>query len=599
MIERFCSKDYKGRFTAICDAIYLPFWGIDEVFASQNALPFVLYFNHYGRPKLLIGNKGDGHYDIFEDNMMDGVDRYDTLCGRVWLEQPYNILTVWCDCRSEMLSYDKFSIIANAFYEKEGIDIYNAKLVFEDDCEDEPFSFRHDDQTYYIYSISVEDYILLKMKSFKSVINEYNEKENKNKKFRSAPAGKWSEWDYKNQGVGYLGYHLMTRQDENKNSINEEVLENSPDDSIRNEIVNNETSLSNNQAIPDIYNIPFLVKLANDGFDRAKNALYNIGRIDDINSSDLKSGFNELVSRCMELERPYRNELEKICINIVIDLFSIPNDSVELCAKLVDTVDLDNNSIILDPVDGYDDFELDDLEETKSIRSEVSKRRLLDALCMGASITMSSDVNLYKSELDRINPKLCDLYNKIISLNNYLLYTGGDNNMTDENKMQIGTVNLTIGQEDEKPRITSQGTIFPVLLSETIRGLFELFISHGLPEDKKTAEFVLRKSDYLKAEPHDMRFGPGLWNLLINSFNDSTDNDIPYIIKRISCLDIDKFNILFNEVFAKTKKGRRIMSKICSNAKRDKEYDKFTCKMDKLKSRKSVITDEYINEDEL
>ena len=71
------------------------------------------------------------------------------------------------------------------------------------------------------------------------------------------------------------------------------------------------------------------------------------------------------------------------------------------------------------------------------------------------------------------------------------------------------------------------------------------------------------------------------------------------IIKRISCLDVDKFNILFNEVFKKTKKGRRIMSKICSNAKRDKEYDKFTCKMDKLKSRKSVITDEYINEDEL
>ena len=64
-------------------------------------------------------------------------------------------------------------------------------------------------------------------------------------------------------------------------------------------------------------------------------------------------------------------------------------------------------------------------------------------------------------------------------------------------------------------------------------------------------------------------------------------------------MECDKFNFLMKEVFAKTKKGKGIMSNICGRAKEDIEYDNFADRMDKLKADKSVITDEYISGDEL
>ena len=53
------------------------------------------------------------------------------------------------------------------------------------------------------------------------------------------------------------------------------------------------------------------------------------------------------------------------------------------------------------------------------------------------------------------------------------------------------------------------------------------------------------------------------------------------------------------EVLAKTRTGKRLMGKLVEKSKKDKEYNKFSDKMSKLKTDKSIITDEYINEDEL
>ena len=40
MIERFYSGDYNENFSAVCDEIYLPFWGINEWYESKKAYPF-------------------------------------------------------------------------------------------------------------------------------------------------------------------------------------------------------------------------------------------------------------------------------------------------------------------------------------------------------------------------------------------------------------------------------------------------------------------------------------------------------------------------------------------------------------------------------
>jgi hypothetical protein len=171
--------------------------------------------------------------------------------------------------------------------------------------------------------------------------------------------------------------------------------------------------------------------------------------------------------------------------------------------------------------------------------------------------------------------------------------------MTDENKMQIGTVEVILGASDEKSKIKAQGEVFPVLLSETIRGFMELFASHGLPQDMKMTELVIGKSDYLKAEPWDMRLGPSLWTMLSDTFENVDSDLLPYLYKRIAKLSPKNFYKLMKEVFARTRNGKRLMGKLIEKAREEKEYFDFLDKMDKVDAEKNLITDEFISEEEL
>ena len=388
----------------------------------------------------------------------------------------------------------------------------------------------------------------------------------------------------------------------NENMLNNEnfrkgvLMDTLPSDII--DVVSaNKTSLGNNPSIPDIFDVPFLLKITEQGFEAAKNKLKEIGEITDVEETELGPALSKLILKCKELERPHRNELEKCCINYVIDLFGVPEETVDIEVKLSDKVDLNRNSIILDPIDGDD--ELDAVSDAMAIKGEVYKRRVLNALCMGGAMRMSNAFDKYMDNIERLDPSLKDLYTKIISLNNYLLYTKSDFGLTDEQKMQLGTVEVSLGNEENKAKIEAQGVIFPILMSELIRGFMELFISHGLPSDRHTAIMVIGKSDFLKAEPWDMKLGPVLWDLLSNTFNDINSVELPYLLKRISKLNVDKFNYLMKEIFAKTRKGKEIMSSLSFKAKNDIEYDKFVDKMAKMKKDKGVITDEFIHPDEL
>ena len=48
------------------------------------------------------------------------------------------------------------------------------------------------------------------------------------------------------------------------------------------------------------------------------------------------------------------------------------------------------------------------------------------------------------------------------------------------------------------------------------------------------ATIVVGKSDFLKAEPWDMKLGPLLWELFSNTFNDINSNELPYLLQRVS-----------------------------------------------------------------
>jgi hypothetical protein len=58
------------------------------------------------------------------------------------------------------------------------------------------------------------------------------------------------------------------------------------------------------------------------------------------------------------------------------------------------------------------------------------------------------------------------------------------------------------------------------MLCESIRGFIELFSSHGLPEKKTSAEYVMKKCACVEAEYWNMVLGPEMWNMFVSSLGD-------------------------------------------------------------------------------
>ena len=314
----------------------------------------------------------------------------------------------------------------------------------------------------------------------------------------------------------------------------------------------------------------FLRKALTTEYDNARNALRSMGRIESVKAGDIGSAFQELLVKCQKIESANRDALEKLASNYVIDLFSVPDDTVRIEARLVGAIEDGDAISPVEPFDGDTGFEAADIEDLSGIDGKVAKRHFLNALNMGAGKRMSANIRGYIEDLYDIDSRLPQMYKELLALNDYMIFDSPDLGISDKSRNQIGIVNVRYGSRDELVTISARGVVFPVLLSELIRGFMELFSAHGLPKERDRAEYVLKKADYLKAEPWQMRIGPYMWNIFTGYFEDTDTGDMPYIYQTLSR---DK-------------------------ALREKGRISFNGKMNKRKDDKSIITDSCMSPEE-
>jgi hypothetical protein len=129
------------------------------------------------------------------------------------------------------------------------------------------------------------------------------------------------------------------------------------------------------------------------------------------------------------------------------------------------------------------------------------------------------------------------------------------------------------------------------LLQETIKGLFELFSAHGLPTDKEKAKYIIKKADFVLAEPWDLRLGVGLWKRVFGKVQDT--NMIPYMFTSLVKLDTDSFNSIMKEILSNTQKGNELINDLMQQAEYDNGYQQFTNRINAKNLDKSLIQDSY------
>lgn len=341
-------------------------------------------------------------------------------------------------------------------------------------------------------------------------------------------------------------------------------------------------------------------------FYKRKNELFNICKklySDSLNLDDvvsIKSELSRLMIDIMRIEEPIKDILEKLCYTSINEMFLIPNELVKTTCDLVNFVSSKNTIIHINPND-YE-VEYNNYEEVELSDNEVDKRKLLNLLINGASIVLSKYLlNRYKNDISELDKTLYFKYIKLLALNEYYL-TLENVEITDEQPNQSGGVTVKLGSTNKLTHIESVALCYPILLFQTLKGLFELFISHGLPSDLKQATFIIDQADSLKNEQYFIVMGPIVWNGIMDILhNNEVDTEVvPHIISSISEISSDDIKSIFKEILFKTKKGSYEMENIISSIIEDMDYEDFEDRLQQKRNERDIIIDnEFISEDEL
>ena len=375
-------------------------------------------------------------------------------------------------------------------------------------------------------------------------------------------------------------------------------------------IVSKNTSLGDNPVFPN-YGTDFgleydLIKTKFEEVDEIINNTIKHGELESKDPDYLVSVLNKKIEECRKIEKTLAPQLEKLCENIVNDLFSIPEDTVILKCKLVGKVKPKHSIRILPEGDGENNtYDFEDVGEAELTNKVILKRRVVNSLVQGFAYWLSTDMDDWYDTVHELNENLWNLWYQIIHISDYLLFVKKEE-ISEKNPNQLGYVEVHLGKKGKKTSVDAQGVIFPFLLREALRGLFELFSSHGLPEDSKKAMYIIRKSDFLVAEPWDLRFGMAIIDVLHNTLTKKYQvdllfktNRIPFFFTELCSLPVEEFNDFMQNIFMGTKKGEVVAKQMDSEIVHDFEYQAFKDRIQQKNINTSLISDGDFSKEEL
>lgn len=111
------------------------------------------------------------------------------------------------------------------------------------------------------------------------------------------------------------------------------------------------------------------------------------------------------------------------------------------------------------------------------------------------------------------------------------------------------------------PIIKARGVDFPMLLHETVKGIYELIAAAGIPEDKRTAELVMMNTSSMDDEAEEFRYGPELAADIRDFVNESPDIDKypnlrEHFYGMLHALPVDEFLPLVKKILLETPEAR-------------------------------------------
>lgn len=278
-----------------------------------------------------------------------------------------------------------------------------------------------------------------------------------------------------------------------------------------------------------------LKSLGKASFDETKSRLENV--FGNTPFEELKELYNQDKDAIKQYEIGKEAELERLTVEMIKKQFGV-NDEIVFDVKL-ETITIDDvankvKKLRLDvPIQ-------DDLDE--DVNLEISKRRIINSLIAG-----SARRNQFLFHFSDFPKEQRDAYNRVMTYNDYSYWTFDSKKEIKGKRKIFGCCWVKLS-----PRATvfARGSIFPVLLHETAKGVMELMSLWGLPSDKETREKVLEKADYLKAERWDLTHGGKIWQLFNEAFDNKYTDLRQYVYKELVKLPPKEFHQFISDLVA-------------------------------------------------
>lgn len=352
-------------------------------------------------------------------------------------------------------------------------------------------------------------------------------------------------------------------------------------------VMSNDTSLGEHPAFPPEDEEKFIIKVLSSKYLDVTDGL----PIDNV--QQLQHELSGLLTQCIKMEMKSKKALEQLAVKVASDIFSIPQDIINIEANIVGNIDVSKHRILPEKTD---EFEFDSLEDMRELSDGVYKRRMIDSLVAGAANYYATDISNYLQDLFSINPDLPSIYQKINQYNKALLYLLDLNSEDAKTTIEGGKVDVYVSNSSTQIKIVAEGIIFPALLEETIKGLLEVAVLHGLPKDRKKAAYIMKKADFKAADMWDLRLGVPLWERIIDISEDDVEPN--FLLMELSMLDYETFNEVLAEIFAHTKRGKMLLKDITSSIIKKQGRDDFDQYIN-MRNSEYPLDDEEFKPDEL
>ena len=283
-----------------------------------------------------------------------------------------------------------------------------------------------------------------------------------------------------------------------------------------------------------------------DSVEKVRTAMGDTRTIQGSNAlMQLMGTVGQAMQKLVMIQSQNKEVLENLAVELVKNELGIPDGAMQFKAELVGQPMGAAEGMQSEPEMPSEEEVEELMGDMENFNLEREKRRFINSLIQGAAFKGGHMYNLVKNEINDINPQLMNLYAVTQSLmeHAYWIFPNMEG-MAGGGGGQMGQ--SEVDEETDPPTVKAKAVTFPLLVHELIKGVYEIFGSHGLPDDPRQQEMILNAEDTLPAEIWDSRLGPIFWEKFMASypielFDEDKKHIQHYLFMRFSALNAEEF----------------------------------------------------------